>query len=240
MNETEHPDSTAPDHSPLPVRLPLYPEYRPSDRHSQEPIQHVYQAGLITALLALILMWAFPGRPPLRYVALGGLALGALLLLKGLLDLPRYTAHKTPWANRCAATQDHWFPMVLFGLQTLMLFLLVSVLWWTLPPLGVSLHPVLHSGLYGLLTLITIRRWINEWARRRHDGNHHGQEVAQLVTTILFTLLVATALTHAVQPFGHPITGDNTLPLVFIWVVAIFVVICCLILLMDRLFNPQR
>ncbi len=222
-------------------RVPLFPQYRPSERHSVEIIRYTRQAGWLTVVLAALLLWAQPERTPPGYWVIMGTALGGLMILRGALGMRDGGKHRTHLATRMAGSLDHWFPYLLFAAQTLYLFLLISLMWFTLPSLGVYLHPLLHVGLFGLLILITLRRLIAEWARHKNASVRLPvQDALQYSTTIIFTLLIAIALTHAVSPFGHPITGDNTMPIVIIWVIASFVILCCIILFIDRFSKRQR
>ncbi len=224
-----------------PERQPLFPHYSPSDRHSVEPIKYVRQAGWLTIVLTALFMWAEFGNAPPVYWSIMGVAFGALILLRGALELRQSDQQRFRWSQQLARSLDRWFPYLLFTLQTLFMFLLVAVLWFILPVLGVYLHPALHIGMFSLLVLIAIRRLIGEWAR--HKGAEIRlpvQDALQYVTTIIVTLLVAIALTHAISPFGHPITGDNTMPIVIIWVIASFVILCCIILFIDRLFVKRQ
>ncbi len=222
-------------------REPLFPQYRPSERHAAEAIRYVRQAGWLTVLLAALLLWAQTGKSPPGYWVVMGMALGTLMVLRGALELQTSAHHRTQLAGRLSQARERWFPYLLFGTQTLFLYLLVSVLWFTLPALGVDLHLILHIGLYVLLTLITVRRLIAEWARHKVAVVRLPvQDGIQYTTTIIVTLLVAVAMTHAVSPFGHPITGDNSMPIVIIWVIASLIILCCIILIIDRLFGRRR
>ena len=222
-------------------RAPLFPQYRPSERHAAEVIRYVRQAGWLTVLLAALLLWARTEKTPPGYWVVMGTALGALMVLRGALALHTSGHHRTRLADRLSQSREQWFPYLLFGTQTLFLYLLVSVLWFTLPALGVNLHFILHIGLYVLLTLITVRRLIAEWARHKVAVVRLPvQDGLQYTTTVIVTLLVAVAMSHAVSPFGHPITGDNSMPIVIIWVIASLIILCCIILLIDRLFGRRR
>lgn len=222
-------------------RISLFPQYRPSERHAAQMIKYTLQAGWLTAILAAVLLWAQPDKSPPGYWVILGTALGGLMILRGALDLRAATKHRTQLATRLTASVDHWFPLLLFSAQTVYMFLLVALMWFTLPSLGVYLHPLLHVGLFSLLTLIAIRRLIAEWARHKGPSIRLPvQDGLQYTTATIVTLLVAIALTHAISPFGHPITGDNSLPIVIIWVIASLVILCCIILFVDRIFSKRR
>lgn len=219
----------------------LFPHYQPSHRLSGEPIRHTLQAGWVTCVLAAALLWAFWGETIPGYWTLLGIAAGTLMIVKGALELPQASPHRLRVAVRLSDSQDIWFPYLLFGAQTVYMVCLVALLWFALPALGVALNPYLHIGLFAVLALVTVRRLISEWAKHKALTERLPiQEVLQLSTVIIMTLLIAVAATHAISPFGHPITGDNTMPIVFIWIIAIFVILCCLILLIDRFTGRKR
>lgn len=218
-----------------PHRAPLFERYQPSNRLSRAPIQQTQYSGWLTLGLATLLVWADPGAAPYFFYSIAGSALGMTLILRAALRLTQETQLRFHWAQRAAALQDRWFPGLLFFCQTVFLFAIASLLWFTLPMLGVTLHLGLHIGLYVLLTLISARRILTEWASVQSLSLRSPlQDSIQYVTIIIVTLLLAVAATHAISPFGHPITGDNSGPLVFIWLIAVFMVISCIILLIDR------
>lgn len=219
---------------------PLFPQYQPSARHAAQAIRNTQQAGWLTVALAALMLWAQPEGYPPGYWVVMGTALGASLILLGALELRHEGTHRTRLATSMSANLEQWFPYLLFGLQTLFMFLIVAVMWFTLPSLGVPLHPLLHTGLFIFLALITVRRFISEWAQHKNVSVRLPvQDALQAFTIIIVALLVAIALTHAVSPFGHPITGDNTILVVLIWVVAGFVILCGLALFADKIFKRK-
>jgi hypothetical protein len=243
------PQYVNPDLQPAdPPSVHLFPDYQPSHRGSRHPIRHTLWAGWLAFTLALLLLWAHPDGWPPVYWTLAGLSFGLCLLIKGCLALgplegvttPPPT-HRSRAITRLAASRDHWFPMLLFTLQTAFLFLNTAILWVTLPRLGLPMHPLVSIGLFSMLVLVALRRLLAEWARRGHPTvRPAAMDVLQYLTTIVVSLLLALALSHAVSPFGHPITGDTTLPLVFIWVVASFVILVSMVLIVDRISGRKR
>jgi hypothetical protein len=227
------PDTT---HSPQ-RWLPLFEHYAPGHRLAPEIIRHTRHAAWLTGLMAAAFIWAFWPDQHLLNWAILGLATGTGLMVAGALNLSdQPDAYGLKWTPQLVASRTAWFPYLLFAAQTVYLFCLVALIWFALPELGVPLNPGLHISMFALLTLITLRRLIGEWARQRAKYSTIPlREVLHLSTTMLVTLLVAIAASHAVSPFGHPITGDNTLPLVLIWLSAVFVLLCALIMLIDRL-----
>ncbi len=221
--------------------LPLFGQYRPSHRLAKDAIQHTQWGGGVTLGLALLFVWAFWGTyRPLNW-AIAGLCLGFLLLLRGALKLPETHRHRLAITTRLTQHRDRWFPLFLFMQQTVYLFAAATLIWFALPALGVPLHWAYHLGLYLMITFISIRRLINEWVETRVDTQRsHVNDLLRLGTTIVVTLLIAIAVTHAISPLGHPITGDNSLQVVFVWSIAIFVIISAIILLTDRLHGRKR
>lgn len=219
--------------------LPLFEHYAPGHRLAPDIIRHTRHAGWLTGLMATAFIWAFWPDQYLLNWAILGLAAGMGLTVAGALNLSdQPDAYGLKWTPQLVATRTLWFPYLLFGAQTVYLFGLVALIWFALPELGVPLNLGLHVSMFALLTLITLRRLIGEWARQRAKYSTLPlREVLHLSTTMLVTLLLAIAASHAVSPFGHPITGDNTLPLVLIWLIAVFVLLCSMILLADRLLG---
>jgi len=218
----------------------LFPDYMPSHRSSKDVIQHTLYVGWLSFILALLLLWAHPEAWPPVYWSLAGLSLGIVLILRGLLKLSE-PPHATPLAQKATITRDAWFPLTLFVAQTAFMFIIASILWVTMPKLGAAPHLLVTIGLYVMLALISIRRLMAEWVRRKFPGMRSpAQDVLQYSTTFVVTILVALAITHAISPFGHPITGDNSLQIVVIWVIATFVMLACLILIIDRLFSRRN
>jgi hypothetical protein len=130
--------------------------------------------------------------------------------------------------------------MLLFSTQTLFMFLIVSVLWFSIVALGLTVHLWIHINLYVLLTLVTIRRLLSEWASTQESYIRTPvQDGLQFLTGIVITLLLATALTHFFAPFGHPVTGDNSMPLIFVWVIAVVIILFYIILLIDRIMGKK-
>lgn len=218
----------------------LFMRYRPEDRRSKAPILKTRQTGWLVVLLILFLNWAaWPEWSPARY-AMWGVSFGLLMMLRGALDLTKPRMRKTALGRRLMASRDRWFPLMLFFIQNIYLFLIVSVLWFSMVALGLTVHIWVHINLYILLSLLTVRRLLSEWAGLQDSSIRTPiQDGLQFLTGIVITLLLATALTHFFAPFGHPITGDNSLPLIFVWVIAVLIVLFYIILLIDRIMGKK-
>ncbi len=239
MRNTPH--VLPPEQSGVASAQPMFPHYRPSHRLAREAIAHTVQAGWLSVALALLLLWAFGGQQQPLHWAILGVSAGLLCLIKAARMLPLSAPHRLRITEYLTRTREDWFAYLLFAAQTIYMFTLPALLWFSLPAIGVPLSPALHIGLFSMLTLIAIRRFLGEWALRRTTQSKFPlQEILRSITTIIMTILVAIAATHAISPFGHPITGDNTMPIVVIWVIAVFIILSALILLIDLLSGRRR
>lgn len=240
MSSTPH--IVPPEHGEAAKQIqPMFPHYRPSHRLAKEVVLHTYQAGWLSVALALLLLWAFGGQQHPLHLAVLGISGGVLCLIKSAVALPQSAPYRFKTTAYLARTRENWFAFLIFAAQTVYMFTLPALLWFSLPAIDVPLTPLLHVGLFAMLALVATRRFLGEWALRRAAVSKYPlQEILRTLTTIIVTLLVAIAATHAISPFGHPITGDNTIPIVFIWVIAVFVLLSAVILLIDLLSGRRR
>jgi|GEM_PF-2906120 len=218
-----------------------FERFMPSRRQSRNPLQHTHQAGWLTTVLTAFLMWAQPRWPGPGLWAVLGLSVGMQCLVYGALALQDKHIPKTRIGHLLATHMVRWFPWLVFVAQTTYLFLIVTVLWMSAQMLGVHAPAWVHTTLYILLVLIPVRRIIFEWASHRgQDIRTPVQDALQYFTVIVVTLLIGVLATHFVSPFGHPITGDNSVPLIFIWVIATLVILSCVVLFIDNTFSKRK
>jgi len=218
-----------------------FERYSPSKRMSREPIQHTQQAGWLTTVLTFFLMWAQPYWPGPGLWTILGLSIGMQFIMYGSLMLRNERDPKTLVGLFLEKHMDRWVPLLVFSAQTLYMFLIVTALWMSAQMLGVTAPAWVHTTLYILLVLIPVRRLLYEWAgHREHSIRTPVQDGLQYLTVIVVTLLAGVLTTHFVSPFGHPVTGDNSVPLIFIWVIVTLIILSNIVLFIDGTFSKRK
>lgn len=223
------------------VSVPLFERYRPSHRLALAAYRQTVQAVWVACGLAALFIWAFWGHPQWLNWSVLGINTGLLMILHGARLLPRSSPHRLRAASFLACTRESWFGYLLFASQSLLMISLGSLLWFSLPAIGVPLNPALHTGFVAVILFVILRRFLNEWAHcHPSDTGFPWHDLIRWVTVMIVTVLVAIATSHSVRPLGHPITGDITVMIVIIWVIAAFVILCALIMLLDCLRRVNR
>lgn len=232
--ETELADADLP-------RIPLFERYRPSHRLALASYMHTLHAGQATAGLAALFIWGFWGQPQWLNWSVFGVGSGMIMLLHAARLLPRSANHRLKVTQYLAHTRESWFGYFIFACQNIFMVALASLLWFALPVVGVSLNVWLHAGFWATLVFVIGRRFLMEWA---YCHNAHSDfpwhDVLRWVTVMIVTILIAIATSNSISPLGHPITGDTTLLIVIIWIIASFVILCAVIMLIDRLLRRNR
>ncbi len=220
---------------------PLFERYRPSHRLAYSAYRQTVQALWATCGLSALFVWGFWGQPQWLNWSLLGISMGLLMLLRGARLLPRSGQHRLSLTNALTATRESWFRFFIFATQSLAMLCLGALLWFSLPAIGVPLNPALDVGFGAILLFIILRRFLNEWANcHPSDAGFLWHEVIRWVTVMLITILLAVATSHSVSPLGHPLTGDTTVLIIIIWVVAAFAVLCSLIMLIESLRRRRQ
>ncbi len=220
--------------------MTYFAEYQPSDRHARGHVMKARLFGWVVVVTTIALMHVQQRAGPGLWAALG-MGGGSLLILRGAILLRREQVHKTPLGRHLLNTMDTWFPWLLFGFQSVILLLAATILWLSAVELGVKVYTLTHINFFCLMALIPIRRVVNEHARMKGIEHRQGLiEGVQCLIVIFTTTMVAFGVTQIFIPLGHPITGDNTPPLIVIWVIATLVVLGRLLLYLDHMIRKRH
>lgn len=221
--------------------MTYFAEYQPSDRHARGHVVKARLFGWVVVGITIALMSVRQQRAGPGLWAALGIGIGSLLILRGAIRLRREYIHKTPLGRHLLNTMDDWFPWLVFGFQTVFLLLAATVLWLSAVELGVKVYTLTHINFFCLIALIPIRRVVNEHARMKGIEHRHAViEGVQCLIVVFSTTMVAFGVTQIFIPLGHPITGDNTPPLIVIWVIASLVVLGRLLLYLDHMIRKRH
>ncbi|MBN1269642.1 MAG: hypothetical protein JXB04_08645 [Kiritimatiellae bacterium] len=221
--------------------MPLFASYCVAEKTARAEYRHIQVLGLVPLLLGVMLALSSRTGPGPGHVAILGLAGGLELLLWGAYNLHFERDPGTGWSRRLVAASDRWFPVALFAIRSLLYMLLFAALWFTIIDLGFPSSFLLHAMFFAMLLLWPLHGVARESVRSDRTQRHELLEaLARFALTVLVTLFVAAGLTRFMLPPDQPLTGDAPPGPVFVWVVAVLVILFCAILLADRVVKYRR
>ena len=219
----------------------LFIHYRPSERHSAEPIRRTLNFGRLFIVIILALLFSHNvGTRPGLWSALG-VGLGVYIMLRAAIALGVTSPAATGWAQRKAAARDQWFPLFLFTVQSAFLLLSVAVFWITFCEIGFPARAWHHALIILFALAIPAYRVARERLLLEQNVKHDlAERFFRYLLVILVSVLLAGLLTPLLDLSRDLRADDQLVFLLLMWSATLLVSVVCVLMFVDHWIKAFR
>jgi len=219
----------------------LFRHYRPSERRSGEPLRRTINFGRLLALLVIALLFSHrhEARPGL-WSALG-VTTGVYILLRAAAALGVTAPASTSRGLRLAATRDEWFPLFLFGVQSVFLVVAVAVFWMSFCEIGFPARAWHHALVLLLALTVPAYRFARERLLMEQAPRHDLAERFFRYMLISMVCILLAGMTMPLLDVSQELRADDQLIfLVIVWSAALLVAAVCALMFVDHWIKLLR